>query len=353
MEEIDRLRKEIDKIDSRIMNLVLERKRASSRVIAMKKHAGMPVYDSAREGGIIKSLLEEFGGALDERLISALMQAILDDSKAREGAPGKKKCALFSSAGTADAALELKARPFIIAGPCAAESLAQVESLAEKLAAMGIRFMRGGAFKPRTSPDSFQGLGAGGIKMLREAAAKRGMFLVTEVLDIVQLEENYDKIDMIQIGSRSMTSFELLKKIGKMTAADRKPVLLKRGWSSTLNELISASEYITRYGNTNVMLCLRGIRTFEQIDSDLRNTPDLAGILELKSMTGLPVVFDPSHATGNSKYVIDVAKAALLLGADGLMIEVHDHPEAAKSDGAQAILPEALREIAEFIRFRL
>lgn len=233
----------------------------------------------------------------------------------------------------------------MIAGPCSVESREQISRIAAELSAMGIKFLRGGAFKPRTSPDSFQGLGSEGIKYIREAAEANGMFVVTEVLDTEELEECYDKIDVIQIGSRNMASFGLLKTIGKKTAADKKPALLKRGFSSTLGELIHAADYIRNEGNPNVFLCLRGIRTFEQIDSIFRFTPDLASIVELKQRTDMPVLFDPSHSTGDSKYVNQIAKAALNLGADGLLIESHYNPENALTDAKQCVLPESLKEL--------
>lgn len=245
-----------------------------------------------------------------------------------------------------------KNKPVIIAGPCAIESEKQIIRISSELASMGIKFLRGGAYKPRTSPKTFQGLGRKGLEYMRKAAEANNMKIVSELLETKQLEESYDLIDIIQIGSRNMSSYGFLKQVGKMTAKDNKPVLLKRGFNSTLNELILASEYITEFGNPNIIFCLRGIRTFEQIDSKMRFTPDLAGILELKEMTPQPVIFDPSHSTGNSKYVVDIAKAALLLGADGLMIETHYNPIVALSDGEQSILPEKLKEIIDYISKR-
>ncbi len=242
---------------------------------------------------------------------------------------------------------ELTAGKTIIAGPCSVESKEQITHLGNLIAEMGLKFLRGGSFKPRTSPKSFQGLGAQAVEYLRETADKHSLFTVTEVLDTEQLAEHYNKIDMIQIGSRNMASYGFLKHIGKMTAEDHKPVLLKRGFASTLNELVMAAEYIRDAGNPNVVLCLRGIRTFEQVDSIFRFTPDLGSIIELKAMTDMPVYFDPSHAAGKAEYVPALSKAALAMGADGLMIETHHEPHCALSDGRQSILPEVLREIVE------
>ena len=244
----------------------------------------------------------------------------------------------------------LQEKPIIISGPCSIESESQIHRIAKELSESGVRFLRGGAFKPRTSPEAFQGLGSQGLKFMREAADLNDMFVVTEVLESNQLEEHYDKIDMIQIGSRNMSSFGFLKEIGRKTALDQKPVLLKRGFSATIKELLLASQYIIREGNPNVLLCLRGIRTFEQIDSTFRFTPDLGSIVELKTKTELPVIFDPSHATGKAEFVPTFSKAALNLGADGLLIESHYDPENAKSDKDQCILPSEVSELVKDLK---
>lgn len=239
----------------------------------------------------------------------------------------------------------LKQRPLFIAGPCSIESESQIKNTASELAPYGVNILRGGAFKPRTSPDSFQGLGEEGLKFMRQAADENNMHIVTEVLETEHLKKYYAMIDMIQIGSRNMSSFGFLKEVGKISSIDQKPVLLKRGFSATLNELLSAAQYIINEGNSNVYLCLRGIRTFEQIDSAFRFTPDLGSIIELKEKTDLPVLFDPSHASGNAKYVKQLSKAAISLGADGLLIESHYQPENAMSDKDQCIHPSLVSEI--------
>lgn len=240
---------------------------------------------------------------------------------------------------------EIEKGTTIIAGPCSVESYQQIDEIANKLSQLGIKFLRGGAFKPRTSPNSFQGLGELGIHFLREAANKYNMYVVSELLDSYQVDKYHNIVDVIQIGSRNMSSYQLLKHIGKVTSRTGKPVLLKRGFSATITELIYAAEYIINEGNPNVILCLRGIRTFEQMDSMMRFTPDLAAILELKERCKLKIFFDPSHSTGKTQYVIQISKAALLLGASGLLIECHNSPDKALSDGRQSILPEQLNEI--------
>jgi 3-deoxy-7-phosphoheptulonate synthase len=245
-----------------------------------------------------------------------------------------------------------KNNQYIIAGPCSIESQEQIYDIAFELNKLGINHLRGGAFKPRTSPKSFQGLGEDGLHYLKNAADKYGMKVVSEVMDSNQLEKYIDLIDIVQVGSKNMMSYEFLKQVGRITAQKKKPVLLKRGFNSTLQEFLFSAEYISEMGNSDILLCLRGIRTFEQIDSKMRFTPDLAGIIELKERLGelkYPVLFDPSHAAGNSKYVIDLSKAAILLGADGLLIETHLSPEDALSDGEQSVLPEELKKILDYI----
>jgi 3-deoxy-7-phosphoheptulonate synthase len=236
----------------------------------------------------------------------------------------------------------------IIAGPCAVEYEEQINTIAKNISELGVKYFRAGAFKPRTSCSTFQGLGLIGQQYIRQAADKYNLLVVSEILDSSHIEECYDLIDIIQIGSRNMAAYTLLKNIGKATSKDKKPVLLKRGFNATLNEMLSAAEYIMNEGNPNVILCLRGIRTYEQIDSDMRFTPDLGAILELKEKTNLPIIFDPSHAAGDAKFVVKLAEAALFLGANGLLIETHNEPEKAFTDGKQSIKPEILKSIIEY-----
>ncbi len=225
----------------------------------------------------------------------------------------------------------------VIAGPCSVESEEQLTCVAEAVKAAGAGMLRGGAFKPRTSPYAFQGLRGEGIRMLLEAKEKTGLPIVTEVMDPSQLSL-FEHVDVIQIGARNMQNFELLKEVGML----RKPILLKRGLSSTLQELVMSAEYIMAGGNEQVILCERGIRTFE---TATRNTLDLSAIPALRSMTHLPIVVDPSHATGYARYVAPMAIAAVAAGADGLMIEVHNDPSRALCDGPQSLTPEAFSDL--------
>ena len=228
-----------------------------------------------------------------------------------------------------------------IAGPCSVETYEQVLSIAKDIKAAGANMLRGGAFKPRTSPYAFQGMRAQGIDLLLEAKEKTGLPIVTEVMDISQLPL-FENVDVIQIGARNMQNFELLKEVGRL----RKPILLKRGLANTLKELLMSAEYIMAGGNENVILCERGIRTFE---TATRNTLDLASIPLLKTMTHLPIIVDPSHATGIAGLVKPMAMAATAAGADGLMIEVHNNPPAALCDGAQSLTPAAFKDVMDVV----
>ena len=225
----------------------------------------------------------------------------------------------------------------VIAGPCSVESNEQLSEVAKAVKSAGAGLLRGGAFKPRTSPYAFQGLREEGIKMLLAAKRLTGLPIVTELMDPSQIPL-FEEVDVIQIGARNMQNFELLKEVGAL----RKPILLKRGLSSTLQELVMSAEYIMAGGNEEVILCERGIRTFE---TATRNTLDLSAVPVLRQMTHLPIVVDPSHATGYARYVAPMAIAAAAAGADGLMIEVHNNPAAALCDGPQSLTPDAFADL--------
>jgi len=230
----------------------------------------------------------------------------------------------------------------VIAGPCSVESEEQVCLVAQEVKKSGAGLYRGGAFKPRTSPYAFQGMRSEGIKLLMKAKEQTKLPIVTEVMDISHLPL-FENVDVIQVGARNMQNFELLKELGHID----KPILLKRGLSSTLQELLMSAEYIMAGGNERVILCERGIRTFE---TATRNTLDLSAVPLLKTMTHLPVIVDPSHATGIASLVKPMAMAATAAGADGLMIEVHNNPAAALCDGAQSLTPEAFADLMEAVK---
>jgi 3-deoxy-7-phosphoheptulonate synthase len=230
----------------------------------------------------------------------------------------------------------------VIAGPCSVESEEQICAIAEDVKRAGATMLRGGAFKPRTSPYAFQGLRAQGLTLLLEARKRTGLPIVTEIMDLSQLDL-FGDVDVIQVGARNMQNFELLKELGRTG----KPILIKRGLANTLQELLMSAEYVMAGGNASVILCERGIRTFE---TAARNTLDLSAVPLLKKMSHLPVIVDPSHATGIATLVKPMALAAVASGADGLMIEVHNDPSHALSDGAQSLTPEAFTDVAAAMR---
>lgn len=231
----------------------------------------------------------------------------------------------------------------VAAGPCAVESREQINDIAAKVARAGAKLLRGGAFKPRSSPYSFQGMGEEGLKLMRDAADKNGLLVVSEVMDPTQIAIMRPYVDVMQVGARNMQNYHLLRALGEVDV----PVLLKRGMSATLEELLLSAEYIMAGGNYKVILCERGIRTF---DTYLRNTLDIAAIPVVKSLSHLPIFADPSHGTGRRDKVAAMARAAVAAGADGLIIEVHPDPERALSDGAQSLYPDQFAELMNEVR---
>lgn len=231
----------------------------------------------------------------------------------------------------------------IIAGPCAVESEEQIVDIGRKVKKSGANFLRGGAFKPRTSPYSFQGLELDGLKLMEIAKKETGLPIISELMSISYLDEFMDIVDVIQIGARNMQNYDLLKQVGKTN----KPIVLKRGLSSTIEEWLLSAEHIMAGGNENIILCERGIRTFETYT---RNTLDLSAIPVVKKHSHLPIIVDPSHGTGSSEYVESMSKAAVVAGCDGLMIEVHNNPQKALSDGQQSITPDQFDKLMKKIK---
>lgn len=233
----------------------------------------------------------------------------------------------------------------LIAGPCAVESEQQLDEIAKGVSDLGIKFMRGGAYKPRTSPYAFQGLKKDGLRLLKNVSDKYGVKIVTEVLDTSLIEEVYPYADILQVGSRNAKNYAFLKELGKID----KPILLKRGMSSTISEWLLAAEYILLGGNENVILCERGIRTF---DTSVRNTMDIAAIPLAKELSHLPVIADPSQGTGKRSLVTPLSLAAIAAGADGLMIEVHNDPEEALSDGFQSMYLDSMKDMLQVLKMQ-
>src|SRR4051794_34750248 len=230
-----------------------------------------------------------------------------------------------------------------MAGPCSVETEDQIEAAAEIVAKSGAKVIRGGAFKPRTSPYSFQGLGQEGLRLLRTAADHHGLLVVSEVMDQTQIPLMLEHVDIFQVGARNMQNFTLLRELGKV----EKPVLLKRGIAATIEELLLSAEYLLCGGNYDVILCERGIRTFETYT---RNTMDISAIPIVKKLSHLPIIADPSHGTGRRDQVLPMARAAVAAGADGLIVEVHHDPDHALSDGAQSLRPEQFSELMQQLR---
>lgn len=232
----------------------------------------------------------------------------------------------------------------VIAGPCAIESWEQLDQTAKVVSGLGLSYLRGGAFKPRTSPYSFQGLEEKGLEFLKKVGVKYGLKTVTEVTDTVNADIVAEYADVLQVGTRNMSNFALLKKVGEIAFSRKKAVILKRGWASSIKEWLLASEYLTLKGEVEVILCERGIRTFE---TNTRFTLDLAAVPVIRKMSKLPIIIDPSHAMGQSDLVTPMSRAAIAAGADGLIVETHNDPEKALCDGQQSLNP---REMAELLK---
>ena len=302
-------------------------------------------YDVHRSTGVMHTVLGGVGGKVDVDLeVFEVMEGVKEAH--RIASPYKLASRNFKPGGTVVKAGGVSIggdRVVVMAGPCSVESREQIDCVAELVARAGARVIRGGAFKPRSSPYSFQGLGAEGLQLLRAAADRNGLVVVSEVMDQTQIPLVAEYSDILQVGARNMQNFTLLRELGKL----RKPVLLKRGIAATIEELLLSAEYIMAGGNYDVILCERGIRTFETYT---RNTMDISAIPVVKKLSHLPMMADPSHGTGRRDKVAPMARAAVAAGADGLLIEVHPDPDRALSDGAQSLRPEQFEELMGQLR---
>ena len=302
-------------------------------------------FDVHRSTGALRTVLGAVGGnrSFDERLIE-VMDGVHEVLRITE--PYKLASRTFKPEQTVVSIGDVRIggdEVLVIAGPCSAESEEQVEAAAAALAKAGAKMLRGGAFKPRSSPYSFQGLGEEGLKLLRAAADRHNLKLVSEVMDVSQIELVDRYADMLQVGARNMQNFTLLRELGRA----RTPVLLKRGISATIEEWLLSAEYVLAGGNADVVLCERGIRTFE---SYTRNTLDISAVPVIHKLSHLPIVADPSHGTGLRDKVAPMARAAVAAGADGLLIEVHPDPDRALSDGAQSVFPAQFERLMAELR---
>jgi 3-deoxy-7-phosphoheptulonate synthase len=302
-------------------------------------------FNVHRSTGVIHTLLGGVGGREEFDLASfEVMEGVKEAH--RIISPYKLASRGFRPEGTVvklgDVAIGGE-RVVVMAGPCSVESREQIEQCAEIVAKAGAKVIRAGAFKPRSSPYSFQGMGEEGLELLRAAADRHSLLVVSEVMEIAQIPLLSQYADILQVGARNMQNFNLLRELGKQ----RKPVLLKRGIAATIEELLLSAEYILAGGNYDVILCERGIRTFE---TSTRNTMDISAIPVVKQLSHLPIVGDPSHGTGRRDKVIPMARAAVAAGADGLLVEVHPDPDHALSDGAQSLRPEQFEQLMDQLR---
>jgi 3-deoxy-7-phosphoheptulonate synthase len=300
-------------------------------------------FDVHRSTGAAHTLLGAVGGAPVDHRDVELLEGVREVVKI--SASYKLASRVFKPEGTVVKVgppghqIEIGGRKVVMmAGPCTVESAEQISTVAAVMSDCGIRILRGGAFKPRTSPYSFQGMGEEGLKVLRQAADKHNLLVVSEIMNQTQIPMFLEHVDILQVGARNMQNFDLLKELAKV----RRPVLLKRGPSATIEEWLLSAEYIMTGGNHDVMLCERGIRTFENYT---RNTLDISAIPVIKKLSHLPILVDPSHGTGRRDKVAPMARAAVAAGADGLLIEVHHAPETALCDGAQSLYPNQFRQL--------
>ncbi|WP_106766358.1 bifunctional 3-deoxy-7-phosphoheptulonate synthase/chorismate mutase [Paenibacillus faecalis] len=337
---LEQLRTQLDSVNLQMLELLSERARITKEIGEEKKKQGVPDFDPVREKKMLDTLVENNKGPFNNETIRHLFKQIFQASLKLQQVEHKKHLLVSRKKKKEDTIIHLGdvnvggGKPVMIAGPCSVESYEQVRTVAAALKEAGITVLRGGAFKPRTSPYDFQGLGVEGLKILKEVGSEFGLKTISEIVDPAHIEIACEYIDVIQIGARNMQNFELLKAAGDVQT----PVLLKRGLAATIDEFVHAAEYIVSRGNTQVMLIERGIRTYEKAT---RNTLDISAVPILKQETHLPILVDVTHSTGRKDILVPCAKAALAAGADGVMVEVHPDPATALSDAAQQLdIPE-------------
>ncbi|WP_214824851.1 bifunctional 3-deoxy-7-phosphoheptulonate synthase/chorismate mutase [Exiguobacterium algae] len=335
-DQLNRLRREMDEINREMLDLLSRRGALAVEIGKVKRLQGVERYDPVREREMLDFIAASNPGPFETSRLQHIFKEMFKASAELQGEDRDKTLLVSRKRQAEDTVLQLKdvtignGVPQLIAGPCAVESFEQVNAVAEKLAQSGVKIMRGGAYKPRTSPYDFQGLGLEGLKLLKAAADRHDLRVITEIMTPGAVESALPYVDIIQVGARNMQNFDLLKEVGKTD----KPVLLKRGLSATIEEFIYAAEYIMSSGNSQVILCERGIRTYERAT---RNTLDITAVPILKQETHLPVMVDVTHSTGRRDLLLPAAKAALAIGADGIMVEVHPNPAIALSDAQQQL----------------
>ncbi|UBH07977.1 bifunctional 3-deoxy-7-phosphoheptulonate synthase/chorismate mutase [Macrococcus armenti] len=335
MNDLNSLRERIETINIEILKLLSERGEIAKQIGHEKRKQGSTIYDPEREKEMINKLQDLNEGPFNDNVIKQLFKEIFKASTELQKSESEKHLLVSRKLKQEDTIVQFDNGGIIgagttsfVFGPCSVESKEQVEAVAKNLHEKGEKFIRGGAFKPRTSPYDFQGLGEEGLKILHEAGKRYNLNVVSEIVNPAHFELADQYVDVFQIGARNMQNFELLKEAGRTN----KPVLLKRGLSATIEEFIFAAEYIYAQGNSKIILCERGIRTYEKAT---RNTLDISAVPILKQGTHLPVMVDVTHSTGRKDIMLPVARAALAVGADGVMAEVHPNPSVALSDAGQ------------------
>ncbi|HEX7002830.1 MAG TPA: bifunctional 3-deoxy-7-phosphoheptulonate synthase/chorismate mutase [Trueperaceae bacterium] len=336
-EKIQNLRAKIDGLNLQILELLSERAQLAESIGEIQTTLGLSHYDPVREQQMLDALLAANRGPFDDATVKSLFKQIFQASMHLEQQQEKGRYLTSRSSGAGDTVVRIgdlhvgsDHSPVLVAGPCAIESREQVMVTAERVASRGVTLFRGGAFKPRTDPYSFQGLGIDGLKLGREACDRFGLKFVSEIMDARDVDAFVEYADVLQIGARNMQNFTLLRAVGR----SGKPALLKRGLSATIEEWLMAAEYLLSEGNRNVILCERGIRTYERYT---RNTLDVSAVALAKLETHLPVLVDVTHSGGRRDLLVPLTKAALATGADGIMIEVHPNPAVALSDQKQQV----------------
>ncbi len=343
---LEELRAEVTQLNTKILDLINERTELVQEIGRVKEKQGVNRYDPIREREMLNSLKEYNKGPLPNGVMEQIFKGIFMSALEIQEDDQRKALLVSRKRKAEDTIVNVNGEaigdgtPSFIFGPCAVESYEQVLTVAQAAKAKGQKLLRGGAYKPRTSPYDFQGLGLEGLQILKRVADETGLAVISEIVTPSHLEEALDYLDVIQIGARNMHNFELLKEVGSIN----KPVLLKRGLSATLDEFIHAAEYIMSQGNDQIILCERGIRTYERAT---RNTLDISAVPILKQETHLPVFVDVTHSTGRRDLLIPTAKAAIAVGADGVMAEVHPDPAVALSDAAQQMNLDQFDEFYE------
>jgi 3-deoxy-7-phosphoheptulonate synthase / chorismate mutase len=342
--ELNTLRTELDEVNKELLELISKRGELVQKIGKIKTAQGMKKYDPVRERHMLNLIASENDGPFETATMQHLFKEIFKAGLELQEDDHRKALLVSRKQRSEDTIISVKGTeigsgsPILIAGPCAVESYEQTAEVAQAVTDNGLRILRGGAFKPRTSPYDFQGLGIEGLNILKKVADEYNCAVISEIVHPDDLEMASEYLDIIQIGARNMQNYELLKAAGKID----KPILLKRGLSATIEEFINSAEYIMSQGNGQIILCERGIRTYERAT---RNTLDITAVPILKQETHLPVFVDVTHSTGRKDLLLPAAKAALAIGADGVMAEVHPDPAVALSDAAQQM------NIIEFEKF--